>query len=65
MRFSDFFVPKYIHSDPSVRLKFVAKSTDTKLLEQMAEKDKDVEVRRAAAERAQSLKGPVHTIYED
>lgn len=65
MKFSDFFVPKYIHSDPGVRLKFVAKSTDTKLLEQMAEKDKDAEVRRAAAERAQSLKGPVHTIYED
>ncbi len=56
MKFSDLFVPKYIHSDPAVRLKFVTKSTDTGLLDQMALKDKDENVRRKAAERAQMLK---------
>ncbi|MCP3899402.1 MAG: hypothetical protein GY707_06795 [Desulfobacteraceae bacterium] len=62
MKFSDFFVPKYIHSNPAVRLKFIANSNDTKLMEQMAEKDADEDVRKAAAERAQSLKGHAQTI---
>ncbi len=62
MKFSDLFVPKYIHSDPSVRLKFIAKSTDTKLLTQMATNDKDQKVRRAATERAHSLKRGAQTV---
>ena len=57
MKFSDFFVPKYVHSDPNVRLKFVSKSKDIGLLEQMAVKDANETVRKSAAERAQMLKG--------
>jgi hypothetical protein len=57
MKFSDFFVPKYVNSDPNVRLKFISKSKDIGLLEQMAEKDGDENVRKSAAERAQMLKG--------
>jgi hypothetical protein len=56
MKFSDFFVPKYVHSDPNVRLKFVLKSKDISLLEQMAVKDADENVRESAAQRAQMLK---------
>jgi len=62
MKFSDLFIPKYIHSDPNVRLKFVSKSKDVSLLEQMAVKDGDEEVRQAAAVRAQMLKGEVNTV---
>nr|NJM00857.1 hypothetical protein [Desulfobacula sp.] len=57
MKFSDLFVPKYVHSDPNVRLKFISKSKDISLLEQMAVKDADEDVRKAAAERARMLKG--------
>ncbi|MCK5099520.1 MAG: hypothetical protein KAR45_15540 [Desulfobacteraceae bacterium] len=56
MKFADFFLPKYLHSNPDVRLKLVAKTKDINLLEQMSEKDKDTAVREAAAERAQVLK---------
>ena len=55
MKFRDLFVAKYLHSDPEVRLRFVMNSSDAKLLRQMAEKDSDENVRRAAAERADSL----------
>ena len=55
MKFRDLFVAKYLHSDPEVRLKFVMNSSDAKLLRQMSEKDDDEKVRRAAAERADSL----------
>ena len=30
MRFSDFFVPKYLHSNPNVRIKFINRTTDLK-----------------------------------
>ena len=56
MKFSDLFVPKYVNSDPNVRLKFVSKSKDIGLLEQMAVKDEDENVRKSAAERARMLK---------
>ncbi len=62
MKFSDLFVPKYIHSDPAVRLKFIANSADVKLLEQMAVKDADEYVRVAAADRAQYLIGDAQTV---
>ncbi len=62
MKFSDLFVPKYLHSNPHVRLDYVAKSTDAKLLEQIAENDEDQEVRTAAADRSQSLKGQTQTV---
>ncbi|MCP4720061.1 MAG: hypothetical protein GY860_11440 [Desulfobacteraceae bacterium] len=55
MKFSDFFVPKYIHSNPQVRIKFVNKTTDLNLLEQMTQKDEDGEVVQAARERIQAL----------
>jgi hypothetical protein len=57
MKLKDIFVPRYLHSDPNVRLKFVQKSQDAKLLQQMSEKDTDVTVRKTAAERAQKLQG--------
>ena len=55
MKFSDFFVPKYVHSNPNVRIKFVNKTTDVTLLQSMVEKDQDGEVVQAARERIQTL----------
>jgi len=55
MRFSDFFVPKYLHSNPKVRIKFVSNTTDVNLLEQMIEKDEDDSVVMAARDRLQAL----------
>jgi len=57
MKFKDIFVPRYVHSDPEVRLNFVKNSKDAKLLQQMSEKDSDAMVRKAAAERAEILMG--------
>jgi len=55
MKLSDLFVPKYLHSNPEVRIKAVKKSDDIKLLRQMAEKDEDSGVRVAAADQATIL----------
>lgn len=55
MKFSDFFVPKYVHSNPQVRIKFVNKTTDVTLLQSMVEKDQDGEVVQAARQRIQAL----------
>ncbi len=55
MNFKDLFVPRYLHSDPKVRLKFVNSTDDWKLLLQMSDKDADGSVRTAAAERAKIL----------
>ena len=55
MKFKDLFVPRYLHSDPEVRLTFVRNSKDAKLLQQMAVKDGDEKVRKAAEERADEL----------
>ncbi len=55
MGFSDLFVPKYLHSNPKVRIKFVNKTKDLKLLEQMIEQDEDEQVVQAARERIQAL----------
>ena len=60
MKFKDLFVPRYVHSDPEVRLNFVKNSNDAKLLQQMSEKDSDAMVREAAAERAEMLIGQQH-----
>jgi len=57
MSLRDLFLPRYLHSNPAVRLKFVNKSDDAHLLEQMSEKDADEAVRRAAADRAKKLLG--------
>ncbi|HSL62315.1 MAG: hypothetical protein ACNA7H_01600 [Desulfotignum sp.] len=55
MGFSDLFVPKYLHSNPQVRLKFVNKCKDRHLLAQMTEKDEDEKVVRAAKDRIRIL----------
>jgi len=55
MRFSDFFVPKYLHSNPKVRIKFINNSDDVKLLEQMTQKDEDDSVVLAARKRLDAL----------
>jgi len=62
MKFSDLFVPKYLNSNPEVRKKFVARTKDVRLLEQMAQKDESDDVRRYAAEHAQMLKGQAHAV---
>ncbi len=55
MKFKDLFVPRYLHSDPEVRLNFIKSTNDTKLLRSISEKDADENVRKAAAERADML----------
>ena len=60
MNLKDLFVPRYLHSDPEVRLKLAKNSNDTKLLRSMAEKDADENVRKAAAERADALMAGQH-----
>ena len=55
MRFSDFFVPKYLHSNPKVRIKFINTTKDVKLLEQIVDKDEDDSVVLAARKRLESL----------
>lgn len=60
MNIKDLFVPRYLHSNPDVRLKFVEHSKDIKLLLQISEKDADEGVRKAAAERAHELQGEQH-----
>ena len=51
MKFSDLFVPKYMHSNPEVRRQAVHRLDDAKLLQQISEKDDDAGVRQAAAQR--------------
>jgi len=56
MKFSDIFVPRYMHSMPDVRKKAVGKLKDPKLLAQIAEKDADAMVRDTASKRLNDLK---------
>jgi hypothetical protein len=51
MKFQDFFVPRWQHSDPDVRQKAVARIKDPTLLRQIIEKDDDEMVRLTAQER--------------
>lgn len=55
MNFKDLFVPRYLHSDPEVRLNVIRNTEDVKLLQSMAERDRDPSVRKAAADRAEML----------
>ncbi|MCF8093079.1 MAG: hypothetical protein K9K40_11555 [Desulfotignum sp.] len=55
MGFSDLFVPKYLHSNPKVRIKFINKCKDIQLLEQMTQKDGDENVVQAAKDRIRLL----------
>jgi hypothetical protein len=60
MKLKDLFVPRYLHSDPSVRMQVAKSSNDIKLLQSIAEKDTDAEVRKVAAERAETLRVGQH-----
>lgn len=60
MKLKDLFVPRYLHSNPQVRLQVARNSNDKKLLRSMAEKDTDAEVRQAAEERAEMLEVSQH-----
>ncbi len=55
MSFSDFFVPKYLHSNPKVRIKFVNRTKNVQLLGKIVENDQDNSVVRAAQSRIQAL----------
>lgn len=57
MNFKDLFVPRYLHSNPEVRMKFVENSSDARIIKQISEKDSDALVRKAAADRAEVLIG--------
>jgi hypothetical protein len=59
MGFSNFFVTKYLHSNPNVRMKFVNKGEDVDLLEQMIEKDEDEKVVQTAKDRIKMLTATV------
>ena len=56
MKFSDLFVPKYLHSDPEVRKSFVSRLDDKNSLSQMSRKDQDETVRDAAIARLNQLR---------
>ncbi len=53
MKFRDLFVPRWQHSDPQVRIKALDRVKYPSMLEQIAEKDEDPEVREAAALKLQ------------
>ena len=55
MSFSDFFVPKYLHSNPKVRIKFVNRTKNVQLLGKIVENDRDNNVVQAAQTRIQAL----------
>ena len=55
MKLRDLFVPKFVHSDPNVRIDFINKSTDTVLLNSIIEKDQDKTVVQAAQKRVNTL----------
>jgi hypothetical protein len=56
MSLKDWIVPKYLHSSPNVRMKFVEKSSDARILKEVSESDSDSMIRKAAAERLELLK---------
>lgn len=55
MKFRDLFVPKYLHSNPEVRIRFIERIDDKNLISQMSEKDDNQQVRNAAIQRLQQL----------
>ena len=55
MKFSDIFVPRCQNSNPEIRMRAVERLKDVKLLEQIADKDEDAGVCRAARLRLDSL----------
>lgn len=55
MKFSDFFLPKIVRSDPKVRIDAVNKTKDPTLLQQVISNDKSEEVRQVASQRLKAL----------
>ena len=55
MKFSDFFVPQIVRSNPKSRIAAVNKTSDANLLKQVIEKDQSEEVREAAAQRLKMI----------
>jgi hypothetical protein len=55
MKFQDFFVPRWQHSNPDVRQKAVLRLSDPSLLRQIVDKDDDEMVRLTAKERLAAL----------
>jgi hypothetical protein len=55
MAFRDIFLPKLAHSNPEVRKKAVQNETNTAVLQQVAEKDKDPAVVETAKARLEEL----------
>lgn len=57
MKFQDFFVPRWQHSNPDVRQKAVIRLSDQSLLRQIIDMDDDEMVRLAAQERLTAVAG--------
>lgn len=55
MKFQDFFVPRWQHSNPDVRHKALLRVKDQKLLRQIMDDDEDEMVRQAAKQRLTEL----------
>ena len=62
MKFQDFFVPRWQHSNPDVRQKAVLRLNDPSLLRQIIDKDDDEMVRLAANERLSILSSDKVTV---
>jgi hypothetical protein len=56
MSFKDWIVPKYLHSNPKVRMKFVENSNDARILKEVSENDSDASIREAAIARIETIK---------
>jgi hypothetical protein len=57
MKFQDFFVPRWQHSNPDVRQKAIMSLSDPSLLRQIIDRDDDEMVRLAAQERLAAVTG--------
>ena len=57
MKFQDFFVPRWQHSNPDVRQKAILRLSDQSLLRQIIDMDDDEMVRMAAQERMAAVTG--------
>ncbi len=57
MKFQDFFVPRWQHSNPDVRQNAIMRLSDPSLLRQIIDRDDDEMVRLAAQERLAAVAG--------
>lgn len=62
MRFQDFFVPRWQHSNPDVRQKAVLRLSDPSLLRQIIDREDDELVRQTAKERMAALSSDKVTV---